>query len=125
MAKIEPELFFNAIDGILRRENTLIFMTTTNFFEIKETIDLNRIDLIVNFTHPKKNQIKEMFKKYFPNQIESFDDFNDKISNKGIHFRQLEKFFFINHDCANILSKLDKLFELNDQRPNKSNLIYN
>ena len=100
-------------------------MTTTKFFEIKENIDMACIDLIINFVQPKKNQIKEMFEKFFPDQIKSFDDFYDKISNKNIHFNQLEKFFFINHNCADILSVLDKLFELTAQRSTKSNLIYN
>jgi len=104
----------NIIDGLCRREGMIIFMTTTDFdkLENKEKIQ-DRIDKIIHFSYPDKQQIKNMFDKFLPNQMDHFPKFYSHINKKNTPISILQKFLFNNIECENILDKLPEITSQN------------
>ena len=119
----------NVLDGVSRKTGLITFITT-NFKEKLDSamIRPGRMDYIMSFTIINKEQIYEMYKFFFPNQMDNFDKFHDKIYSLNLTTCILHKFFFENRKSDDILSQIDKLKEivnsLSDDKI-KFNSIYN
>jgi chaperone BCS1 len=103
----------NILDGICRKDNLVIFMTTNHIDKLDDALKrAGRVDYIMKFTHLKKGQIKQMFCKFLPHQTDKFDTFYDHIEGKEIYPALLQQFLFNNIDCDNIINKIPELVEL-------------
>lgn len=103
----------NVLDGIGRKDNLLIFMTTNHIEKLDEALKRpGRVDYILKFKHMNKKQIKQMFEKFLPKQSENFNDFYEQIKEKEISPALLQKFLFEHLDEENILNKIPELLEL-------------
>lgn len=117
--------FLNVLDGFGRKDKTLIFMTTNNIDKINTILKRPcRIDYILSFSYPSKNQIYDMFISFFPDQIKKFDEFYKFINNKKVTIALLQKFFFDNLDCSDIIDKLEELKSLIDYYDNTNSNLY-
>lgn len=115
----------NTLDGFGRKERMVVFMTTNNLDKLQDAlIRPGRVDQIMNFTAPIKEQIKEMFEHYFPSQINHFDCFYKQIINKHPTTSLLQKFFFDNRNCVDILEKMTQLSELIQFYSKKNNNMF-
>lgn len=105
----------NTLDGI-GRKNKMITFITTNFVDRldRALVRAGRIDYTITFTHASKEQIREMFMVYFPDQVDDFGRFYKKIKRWKITTACLQKFFFDNREDQKIIEQIDKLKELVD-----------
>ncbi len=115
----------NMLDGFGRKDRMVVFMTTNHLEKLHDVfIRPGRIDFIMDFTVPSKDQIKEMYCQYFPAQMEYFELFHKKIMNKHPSTSLLQKFFFENRKCPNILEKIAELINLISFYAKKDNNMY-
>ena len=113
----------NTLDGVARRHKLITFITTNHIENLdKALLRPGRIDKIVNFTYATNEQIKEMFLKFRPNDESNIESFMDKISNYKYTTAVLQKFFFMNRDCDNIVDKAKELIQINNQHSGKTEL---
>jgi len=113
----------NTLDGVARRHKLITFITT-NYIENLDSALLRpgRIDKIVNFTYATKKQIEEMFNKFRPNDQDIFEEFYKKIKRNQFTTAVLQKFFFMNRNCENIIDKIKELIDINSQHGNREPL---
>ena len=100
----------NTLDGLAHQEKQIIIMTT-NF---KCTLDNalqrpGRIDYVLHFDFANKKQIKAMYTKFLPKQIDRFEDFYSEVSHLDITTATLQQFLFRNMYEENIIDHVDKL----------------
>ena len=115
----------NTLDGFGRKDRMVVFMTTNHIDKLQDAlIRPGRVDVVTEFTVPKKEQIQEMFNHFFPNQTTNFNDLYNKISNKKPSTSLLQKFFFENRNCPNILEKSPELLKLISFYSKNSNGMY-
>jgi len=116
--------FISILDGLARKENNIIFMTATDINSLdKSLIVPGKIDEIIAFEQPSKEQIWQIFINYFPNQMKNFDDFYANISHYKITIPLLQKFLFENRTCDNIMTKImdyQKIIKMYIRHENKS-----
>jgi energy-coupling factor transporter ATP-binding protein EcfA2 len=84
--------FINILDGIDTLENNIIFMTTNNLESLEHALK-RRINYFVKFTYATREQIEQMFRKFFPDYADQFETFANNISDTPITINILEKFF--------------------------------
>jgi mitochondrial chaperone BCS1 len=103
----------NTLDG-MGRKNKLLTFITTNYVEKldKALIRPGRIDYILTFDSSTKEQIKVMFEKYRPKEIDKFDEFYEIIKNKKITIAILQKFFFDCRKKENIIKNIKYLYDI-------------
>ena len=99
--------FINILDGISTPEDTIIFMTTNNLTVLEHAV-IRRINYFVKFTYATKEQVQQMFVKFFPGYSNDFDKFWNHVSDIPITINILEK-FFVKYLFDNIIEK-GKLF---------------
>ena len=76
-----------------------------------------RIDYILSFYHTTKEQIKVMFEKYRPKEINKFEDFYSVIKDKNLTIAILQKFLFDNRKENNIMKNINHLYKIiNDHK---------
>lgn len=103
----------NVLDGFGRKEKIVILMTTNHMTRLDEAlIRPGRVDHIVFFENANEEQIRQMFIKFFPKQIDIFPKFYGCISHKKISLALLQKFFFDNRECPDIYKKISDLNKL-------------
>lgn len=100
----------NILDGLIHQEKQIIVMTT-NF---KCTLDNalqrpGRIDYTLHFDFATEGQIKAMYNKFLPKQLNMFDKFYKKISHLNITTATLQQFLFQNRSCEDIMTCIDEL----------------
>ncbi|XWV25943.1 AAA ATPase domain-containing protein [Tupanvirus soda lake] len=117
----------NILDGFGRKEGLVIFMTTNNISLLDGAlVRPGRIDDIVTFESPNKKIIEKMFVNYFPSQKLIFEDFYEKISNHKLSVPMLQKFFFENRRCDNVMEIIPEYAELIKLYPREnSSVLYN
>lgn len=113
----------NTLDGVARRHKLITFITT-NYIEKLDSALLRpgRIDKIINFTYASKVQIQEMFNKFRPDDKDKFDLFYSKIKKNNYTTAVLQKFFFMNRKCDNIMEKVSELNNINTQHSGEKSL---
>ena len=100
----------NVLDGASRKTGLITFITTNYKNKLDSAlIRPGRIDYILSFTVINKDQIYDMFIFFFPNQIDNFDKFYNKIFSLNLTTCILHKFFFENRKSENIVLEIDKL----------------
>lgn len=116
----------NCLDGFGRKDKLLIFMTTNYINDLDNALKRpGRVDVILSFSYPKKNQIKKMFDTFFPDQSNNFDQIYDVISRKKASIALLQKFFFDNLSCSNITDKIPELEKLIEFYSKEESKMYN
>ena len=83
----------NALDGVCKIKNLIIFMTTNHLQRLDPALK-RRIDYFIKFDFCTKEQIKDMFKRFLPN--ENFEIFWKECSNLKVTPSILQKFFITN-----------------------------
>ena len=112
----------NILDGLARREGLITFMTT-NFAEKldRALVRPGRIDYKLHFDYATKYQIKEMYKFFFPNKMDSFDKFYKQINKYKTNTCILQKYFFENLEENDICDNLKDFIKMcNDFNGNQS-----
>lgn len=82
----------NTFDGVVTHEN-LIVIFTTNHLEILDKALKRRVDYFLKFDYATKTQIKNMYTRFYPDQIHNFDRFYDVMKHVKITPNILQKFF--------------------------------
>lgn len=108
----------NALDGLGNKDKLITIMTTNYIDRLDQAlIRPGRIDYIVNFTYATESQIRQIFQKLLPNQLENCEKFVRKVSNmQELTTAALQEFLFINRDCHNIIEKVDDLSQILNKR---------
>ena len=117
----------NVLDGMARKNGLITFMTTNYINRLdKALIRPSRVDVIMKFKEATKDQIEQMFKKFFPNRVD-FNIFFNKISHLTCSICAIQKFFMhvkffmhinINDTTINIMN-VSLLREIIDEMDNK------
>lgn len=109
----------NILDGALSRGNSTISILTANNINFldKPFLRQGRIDKIIKFDYPKKEQIKEVFEKLINNNSNDFENFYNKIKSEKITMSGIVDYLFNNPtsfiDNINNLIKNNKI--INDE----------
>src|SRR5271154_2536526 len=109
----------NFLDGVGRKEGLVVFITA-NSIDMMNDIFLRcgRIDYKIEVKPPGKEQIREMFVMYLPEQVYKFEEFYKHVNNERrsseskITIAVLQSFLFKYRKCANILQKMHDFEEL-------------
>lgn len=112
----------NITDGIAHLDKQIIIMTTNHPLVLDSALKRpGRIDLTMEFNYCNKNQIKQMFEVFLPNQLDNFDAFYNKVKRLNITTAMLQHFLFGNRLNENILDHVDELIKLCNQNNYESN----
>ena len=85
----------NVLDGMARKNGLITFMTTNYINRLdKALIRPSRVDMILKFKEATKEQIGQMFNKFFPDR-KDFDNVYDRISYLKCSICAIQKFFMI------------------------------
>jgi chaperone BCS1 len=82
--------FINIFDGVQTPQNTIIFMTTNRLMELDNAV-IRRIHYFIEFKHSTKEQIQELFQRFFPNS--NFELFYRSVGDIPVTINIMEKFF--------------------------------
>lgn len=82
----------NTLDGIVTHEN-LIIIFTTNHLDVLDQALKRRVDYFLKFDYSTKTQIKNMYTRFYPEQLDSFDEFYDTMKHVKITPNIVQKFF--------------------------------
>jgi chaperone BCS1 len=83
----------NALDGICKIKNLIIFVTTNHLPKLDPALK-RRIDYFVKFDFCTKEQVNDMFKRFLP--CENFELFWKECSKLKLTPSILQKFFIVN-----------------------------
>jgi len=117
----------NVLDGMARKSGLVTFLTT-NYKEHldKALIRPSRVDFILEFGKAKKEQINEMFNKFFPDRKSDFEKFYKKIDFLELRTCILQQFFmeckFNNKDIFNVKRIKEIINEMDNSKKVKGNL---
>ena len=108
----------NTLDGMGRKHKLITFITTNYVNKLDNAlIRPGRIDYILSFYNTTKEQIKVMFEKYRPKEINKFEDFYSVIKDKNLTIAILQKFLFDNRKENNIMKNINHLYKIiNDHK---------
>jgi SpoVK/Ycf46/Vps4 family AAA+-type ATPase len=115
---ITLQCLLNMMDGFTCVEGTLLFLTA-NRPELFDTALLRsgRVDKKIKLDYSDKYQMKNMFESYFPEQLDSFENFYNNISHLKLTSAVLQEFFFKHDGCEDILlfvNEINTIVENND-----------
>ena len=100
----------NTLDGMGRRHRLITFITTNYVNKLDSAlIRPGRIDYVITFSDATKEQIKEIFLKFRPNDEKIFDKFYKNVKKKNITIAMLQNFLFNYRNEKDIMSKIDDL----------------
>jgi chaperone BCS1 len=103
----------NTLDGMGRKHKLITFITTNYVDKLdKALIRPGRIDYILSFYNTTKKQVKVMFEKYRPKEINKFEEFYSIIKNKNITIAILQKFLFDNRKEEDIMKNINHLYKI-------------
>ena len=110
---ISFSIFLNILDGVLYKHGSIIFLTTNHPEKLDHALlRVGRIDSILEFSYPKKNEIKKLFNDITNSSIEDFNKFYDYIKGKNMPMSAIVHFLF-NHK-NNWEETIDELVNTND-----------
>ena len=117
----------NVLDGMARKNGLIIFLTT-NFKENldKALIRPSRVDFQMKFKNCEKEQIKQMYLKFFTEKETKFEKFYNKIDTLELRTCILQQFFmeckFNKRDIFDIKRIKEIISEMDNSVKNKDNL---
>ena len=112
----------------MARKNGLIIFLTTNFKENldKALIRPSRVDFQMNFKNCEKEQIKQMYLKFFPEKETKFEKFYNKIDTLELRTCILQQFFmeckFNNEKLFNVKRIRQIIAEMDNFKKVENNL---
>ena len=118
----------NVLDGMARKNGLIIFLTT-NFKENldKALIRPSRVDFQMTFKNCTKEQIEQMFNKFFPEKKDKFEKFYNKVDTLELRTCILQQFFmeckFNNEKLFNI-KRIRKIIQEMDNFKKVENNLY-
>ena len=84
----------NAIDGVNAQEGRILFMTTNHLDKLDPAlIRPGRVDLRIHFALATQEQIKNLFIKFFPSEVEVASELSQLIPDQTLTPAQLQGFF--------------------------------
>ena len=121
--------FLNILDGVLYKHGCIIFLTTNHPEKLDHALlRIGRIDEVLEFSYPKKKEIKRLFCDMMNNSEsdESFNQFYDYIKTKNIPMSAIVNFLFINRSNwqKNIDDLLNKETFINKVLGNNKENLY-
>ena len=111
----------NTLDGHAYKDGLICILTTNYINRLDPALKRpGRIDYTLHFDYATKDQIKKMFNIFFPKSKKTtLKKLLTTVSKLQITISVLQKFFFMNYQCKNILDKLPELQSLcNDHNYN-------
>lgn len=113
--------FLNCLDGFTCIEGTMLFITA-NKPEVLDYAFIRscRIDYKLKLDYADKYQIKSMYEKFIPEQVDKFEDFYSLIRHKEITTAALQEFLFYNRKCENIIELVDQFYDILDKNDPKN-----
>ena len=116
----------NNLDGVGSLYKLIIIMTTNFKCNLDPAIRRpGRIDKAVHFDYSKKDQVENMFNKFFPKHTEMFSDFYKSIEDKNVTTAVLQQYFlnnFYNEDIMENIAELLISIEEHDYSEHNKNL---
>jgi len=116
----------NNLDGVGSHYKLIIIMTTNFKCNLDPAIRRpGRIDKAVHFDYSKKDQVENMFNKFFPKHTEMFSDFYKSIEYKNVTTAVLQQYFlnnFYNEDIMENIAELLISIEEHDYSEHNKNL---
>jgi len=103
----------NILDGVIRNKGLVIFMTTNLLSNMDDTAMKRRVDYYLKFDLMKKEQIKNMFKRFYPEQ--DSNSFCSLVSKLQLTPCILQKFFVRHLDSNDIASHINELTDMCEQ----------
>lgn len=92
----------NTLDGIGRlKDGTIIFVTTNHLKKLDEALR-RRVDYFVEYDFNTKEQTRDQFTRFFPNQLDKWDDLWKDIRRLKLTPNILQKFFTRHLMCDDI-----------------------
>ena len=103
----------NVLDGFGSQHRLLTFITTNHECILDPAFKRpGRIDRVVHFDFATKGQIRHMYERFIPAQIDNFDTFYKKIKHCKITTAVLQTFLFQWRTSDDIIEQVDHLIEL-------------
>ena len=124
--RVSFSCILNFLDGVYSKEDLVTIITTNHLDRIdKAIIRPMRIDKMIKFTYCSKYQYKEIFKKFFPDNIDLTEKIYNMIKNKKYTTSMLQKWFLTYLYEPEKLQDNVKLFEeLIDQSSEKDSGMF-
>jgi len=103
----------NVLDGIVKKQALVVFMTT-NFLKNIDDVALNRrVDFYMKFDTITPEQVREMFTRFFPNQ--DADAFCERVKGLKMTPCVLQKFFIRRLRVENVIEEVTALVQMCEQ----------
>ena len=114
----------NILDGVIKNTGLVIFMTTNLLKNMDDTAMKRRVDYYLKFDLMKKEQIINMFTRFYPNQDSK--KFLEKVSELKLTPCILQKFFTRHLMSENILEDVGELITMckQDYKLSENNSMY-
>ena len=107
-SQVSFSCILNTLDGLQRQHGLMTFMTTNHREELDEALTRpGRIDMAIKFDFATKDQIREMFENFLPNQKDKFKQFYRKLEVRSVSTAVLQKFLFEKRECDDIMEHMD------------------
>jgi hypothetical protein len=100
----------NILDGIIRNTGLVIMMTTNILSNIDDVAMKRRVDYYLKFELMKRDQIKNMFARFYPGQ--DAEVFFSRCSKLQLTPCILQKFFVRHLDSESIIEHVDELISM-------------
>jgi len=100
----------NVLDGVIRNKGLVIFMTTNLLSNMDDTAMKRRVDYYLKFDVMKKEQIKNMFRRFYPEQ--DSNSFYFSVSGLQLTPCILQKFFVRHLDSDDVLTHINELVDM-------------
>jgi SpoVK/Ycf46/Vps4 family AAA+-type ATPase len=114
----------NCLDGLCRNEGIIVFLTTNRIDALDDAlIRSSRIDYRIEYDFVDEYQTFECYKFYFPNKLDMFDKFYNKIAYKKYTIAMLQEYFFkhrIKGDIIENIQLFDHIIKSNEKIQDKS-----
>jgi mitochondrial chaperone BCS1 len=84
----------NALDGVAAKEGGIFFMTTNHIEQLDPAlIRPGRVDLKVGFEKATRNQVEELFARFYPNAARSLaEEFAQKVGEKTVSMATVQSY---------------------------------
>ena len=105
----------NALDGSVHRPNQIIFLTTNYIDRLDPAlVRAGRVDKIVKFTFATEHQVRQMFTRMLPDQVEHLDAFVKRSKRHQFTTATLQGFFLQYRKAPNIMKEFTHFEKLLD-----------
>jgi len=103
----------SVLDGVESKPGLVCFITTNHYNRIPKTIlRPGRIDYRLEFKNITEYQITNMFKLYFPQDIEHVGEFLKKVKKNKLTTSMLQQFFFQHRNYKKSLESTGQLYKM-------------